>query len=83
MGELPWLLHGLPGLFPRGVPKSYARGSDCQERGGRAYEKPSVWVARWPTSPRPTQAPTIGWTSWAMTSKNLARSVTRTSTTRR
>ena len=61
-----------PWVVPWGAPRSCAKESNCQGRRGRAYEKPSVWVARWPLSPRPTQAPTFRWTSWAMTSQNLA-----------
>ena len=61
--------------MPSGVPRSCVRVLDCQGPKGRVYEKPSVWVARWPASPRPTRAPTMGWMSWAITSKNVARSV--------
>ena len=48
---------------------------DCHGPRGRVYEKPSVWVARWSASPRPTRAPTIGWMSWAITSKIEMREI--------
>ena len=45
------------------LPRSYARGSDCQGPSGRAYKKPSLWVARLPAALKPTRTPTIGWVS--------------------
>ena len=52
-----------PWIVPRGVPKSLVRVLDCQGPQGRVYENPSAWVASCSSSPTPTPAPTIGWTS--------------------
>ena len=52
-----------PWMVPCGVPRSCARVFDCQGPMGRAYEKPSVWVAKWLASSKPTWVSTMGWTS--------------------
>ena len=49
-----------PWIVPWGIPKSCARVFDCQGPRGRAYEKPSVWVARWLASPGPHGLPQWG-----------------------
>ena len=64
-------------MVPWGVSRRCVRVLDYQRPKGTAYEKPSVWEAKCPASSRPTRAPTMWWTSCAITSENDARSVIR------